>query len=93
MRIGFIHHFRENRFFFTIFVRIGFLFHHFRENRFVFTIFVRIVFLTIFVRICFFHHFRENLFVGFMGGWVLYPNPKYNLTIKLLDPELLNPKP
>ena len=31
--------------------------------------------------------------VGFRGGWVLCLNLKSNCTIKLLDPELLNPKP
>ena len=28
-----------------------------------------------------------------LGGWALYPNRKYNFTIVLPDPELLNPKP
>ena len=28
-----------------------------------------------------------------LGGSVLYQNPKYNVTIILLDPELLNPEP
>ena len=27
------------------------------------------------------------------GGWVLCLNREYNYTLKLLDPELLNPKP
>ena len=40
---------------------------------------------------------KKELFIsnvmGFRGGWVLCLNLKCNCTIKLLDPELLNPKP
>ena len=31
--------------------------------------------------------------MGFRGGWVLYLDCECNFIVKLLDPELLNPKP